>query len=112
MGIGPVFAIPMVLQNAGLSIEDVDLYEVSLTIYQKIHAQSRHIQINEAFASQYAYCIRELGLNPEKVNVNGGAIAFGHPLDEYNSRVIFLIHHADSNCLDHVAPVRDKLSQD
>jgi acetyl-CoA acyltransferase 1 len=41
------------------------------------------MQINEAFASQYIYCIRELGLNPEKVNVNGGAIAFGHPLDEY-----------------------------
>jgi acetyl-CoA acetyltransferase family protein len=63
MGIGPVFAIPMVLQNAGLRTEDVDLYE-----------------INEAFASQYVYCIRELGLDSEKVNVNGGAIAFGHPL--------------------------------
>ncbi|KAG1800981.1 Thiolase, N-terminal domain-containing protein [Suillus plorans] len=71
MGIGPVFAIPMVLQKAGLSIEDVDLYE-----------------INEAFASQYVYCIRELGLNPEKVNVNGGAIAFGHPLGCTGARQI------------------------
>lgn len=40
------------------------------------------LQINEAFASQYVYCIQELGLDPNKVNVNGGAIAFGHPLDE------------------------------
>lgn len=102
----------MVLQNAGLSIEDVDLYEVSLTACQEMHAQSRHIQINEAFASQYVYCIRELGLNPEKVNVNGGAIAFGHPLDESNPCVVYLLHQADVNCLDHVAPVRDRLSQD
>ncbi|KAG1749831.1 Thiolase, N-terminal domain-containing protein [Suillus paluster] len=71
MGIGPVYAIPMVLRNAGLSTEDVDLYE-----------------INEAFASQYVYCIRELGLNPEKVNVNGGAIAFGHPLGCTGARQI------------------------
>ncbi|KAH7929341.1 thiolase [Leucogyrophana mollusca] len=63
MGIGPVFAIRMVLKNSGLTQDDVDLYE-----------------INEAFASQYVYSIQELGLDPEKVNVNGGAIAFGHPL--------------------------------
>ncbi|EGN97625.1 hypothetical protein SERLA73DRAFT_110931 [Serpula lacrymans var. lacrymans S7.3] len=63
MGIGPIFAIPLVLKHCGLSQEDVDLFE-----------------INEAFASQCLYCIRELGINPEKVNVNGGAIAFGHPL--------------------------------
>jgi hypothetical protein len=42
-------------------------------------------QINEAFASMYVYCVRKLGLDVEKVNVNGGAIAFGHPLDEYTS---------------------------
>ena len=42
-----------------------------------------YVQINEAFASQYVYCIQELGLDPEKVNVNGGAIAFGHPLDTF-----------------------------
>ncbi|KAH7912993.1 Thiolase, N-terminal domain-containing protein [Hygrophoropsis aurantiaca] len=71
MGIGPVFAIPMVLKNCGLTKEDVDIYE-----------------INEAFASQYVYSIQELGLDPEKVNVNGGAIAFGHPLGCTGARQI------------------------
>lgn len=63
MGIGPVVAIPKALKLAGISVEDVDLFE-----------------LNEAFASQSIAVIRELGLNPEKVNVNGGAIALGHPL--------------------------------
>jgi acetyl-CoA acyltransferase len=63
MGVGPVVAIPKALQKAGLSIDDIDLFEV-----------------NEAFASQAFYVVRELGLDPEKVNVNGGAIALGHPL--------------------------------
>lgn len=63
MGVGPVVAIPKALQKAGLSIDDIDLFE-----------------INEAFASQAAFVVRELGLDPDKVNVNGGAIALGHPL--------------------------------
>ncbi|MNM96535.1 3-ketoacyl-CoA thiolase [compost metagenome] len=63
MGIGPVKAIPKVLSQAGIFIEDVSLFE-----------------INEAFASQCIHVIRELGLNEDKVNVNGGAIALGHPL--------------------------------
>ena len=63
MGIGPWKAIPVALQKAGISKEDVDVYE-----------------INEAFASQCVWCVRELGLDPKKVNPNGGAIAFGHPL--------------------------------
>ncbi|SCW36321.1 acetyl-CoA acyltransferase [Paenibacillus tianmuensis] len=63
MGVGPVEAIPKALQMAGLSIGDVDLFE-----------------INEAFASQCVHIIRQLGLDEEKVNVNGGAIALGHPL--------------------------------
>ncbi|KAH9942932.1 3-ketoacyl-CoA thiolase [Amylocystis lapponica] len=63
MGIGPTYAIPMVLEQAGIAKDDVDLFE-----------------INEAFASMYVYCVRKLGLDIEKVNVNGGAIAFGHPL--------------------------------
>jgi acetyl-CoA acyltransferase len=63
MGIGPAVAIPAALEKAGIGIEDVDLFE-----------------INEAFASQSVYCVRELGIDPEKVNVNGGAIALGHPL--------------------------------
>ncbi len=63
MGIGPAKAIPAALEKAGLSISDIDLFE-----------------INEAFASQAVYCTRELGLDMDKVNVNGGAIALGHPL--------------------------------
>jgi len=63
MGVAPVYAIPKVLEKAGIKKEDVDLYE-----------------INEAFGSMYAYCVETLGLDIEKVNVNGGAIALGHPL--------------------------------
>ncbi len=63
MGIGPARAIPKAVEAAGLKLEDIGLFE-----------------INEAFASQAAYCVRDLGLDPEKVNVNGGAIALGHPL--------------------------------
>ncbi len=63
MGIGPIVAIPKALAKAGISIADVDLFE-----------------LNEAFAAQSLACVRTLGLNPEKVNVNGGAIALGHPL--------------------------------
>ncbi|KAG8530996.1 uncharacterized protein KY384_004353 [Bacidia gigantensis] len=63
MGIGPWKAIPVALQKARISKEEVDIYE-----------------INEAFASQCLWCIRELGLDEKKVNPNGGAIAFGHPL--------------------------------
>ncbi|KAJ3553290.1 hypothetical protein NP233_g12680 [Leucocoprinus birnbaumii] len=65
MGIGPIYAIPKALSLAGITIDDVDLFE-----------------INEAFASQCVYCVKALKLPAEKVNVNGGAIAFGHPLDE------------------------------
>jgi acetyl-CoA acyltransferase len=63
MGIGPIKAIPKVLQQAGLHLQDIDL-----------------IELNEAFASQSLAVIRSLGLNPDIVNVNGGAIALGHPL--------------------------------
>lgn len=63
MGIGPVYAIPKALEKANMKLSDVDL-----------------IELNEAFASQSLAVIRELGLNPEIVNVNGGAIALGHPL--------------------------------
>ena len=63
MGIGPAKAIPAALEKANLSVEDIDLFE-----------------INEAFASQAVYCVRELGIDVGKVNVNGGAIALGHPL--------------------------------
>jgi acetyl-CoA acyltransferase len=63
MGIGPVEAIPKVLKQAGLTLENIDL-----------------IELNEAFAAQSIAVIRQLGLDPSKVNVNGGAIALGHPL--------------------------------
>ncbi|MBP7555562.1 MAG: acetyl-CoA C-acyltransferase [Chitinophagaceae bacterium] len=63
MGIGPVAAIPKVLKQSGMSLGDIDL-----------------IELNEAFASQSLAVIREAGLDPEKVNINGGAIALGHPL--------------------------------
>lgn len=63
MGIGPVKAIPKALQQAGMTKEQIDL-----------------IELNEAFASQSLAVTRELNLNPEIINVNGGAIALGHPL--------------------------------
>ncbi len=63
MGIGPVFAIPKALEKAGLKMNDIDL-----------------IELNEAFASQSLAVVRELGINQELVNVNGGAISLGHPL--------------------------------
>jgi acetyl-CoA acyltransferase len=63
MGVGPIHAIPKALKLAGLKLEDIGL-----------------IELNEAFAAQALAVIRELGLDPEKVNVNGGAIALGHPL--------------------------------
>ena len=63
MGIGPVYAIPKVLKLAGLSLEDIDLFE-----------------LNEAFAAQSLAVLKVLGIDPGRVNVNGGAIALGHPL--------------------------------
>ena len=63
MGIGPVKAIPKALKQAGLTLNDIDL-----------------IELNEAFASQALAVTRELHINPEIINVNGGAIALGHPL--------------------------------
>ncbi len=63
MGIGPSLAIPGVLEKTGFKLEDIGL-----------------VELNEAFASQAIYCIRKVGLNPDIVNVNGGAIALGHPL--------------------------------
>ncbi|CAM4474578.1 acetyl-CoA C-acyltransferase [Paenibacillus phoenicis] len=76
MGVGPVKAIPKALAAAGITLDDVDLFE-----------------INEAFASQCIHVIRELGLDENKVNVNGGAIALGHPLGCTGTKLsISLIH--------------------
>jgi acetyl-CoA C-acetyltransferase len=71
MGIGPVFAIPKLLARAGLTIDDIGLFE-----------------INEAFASQAIYCQRKLEIDPAKLNVNGGAIALGHPFGMSGSRLV------------------------
>jgi acetyl-CoA C-acetyltransferase len=71
MGIGPVFAIPKLLDRAGLKIEDIGLFE-----------------INEAFASQAVYCQKKLEIDPDKLNVNGGGIAIGHPFGMTGSRLV------------------------
>jgi acetyl-CoA C-acetyltransferase len=71
MGIGPIFAIPKLLERTGLKIDDIGLWE-----------------INEAFASQAVYCQRKLGIDPEKLNVNGGGIAIGHPFGMTGSRLV------------------------
>ncbi|WP_134703876.1 thiolase family protein [Ammoniphilus sp. YIM 78166] len=71
MGIGPVVAIRKLLAEVGMTVDDIDLFEV-----------------NEAFASQSLACIRELGLPMDRTNVNGGAIAFGHPLGMSGARLV------------------------
>jgi 3-oxoadipyl-CoA thiolase len=76
MGLGPIPASRKALQRAGLTIGDLDL-----------------IELNEAFASQSLQCIRELGLDQEKVNVNGGAIAIGHPLGCSGARLVTTLLH-------------------
>ncbi len=76
MGIGPVPAVRKALQRAGLTVADLDL-----------------IELNEAFASQALACIRDLGLDPAKVNVNGGAIALGHPLGASGARITTTLLH-------------------
>src|SRR5439155_17594938 len=70
MGIGPVFAVPKLLKRAGLKVEDVGLWE-----------------LNEAFAVQVIYCRDRLGIPDERLNVNGGAIAVGHPYGTSGARL-------------------------
>lgn len=76
MGIGPVEAIPLALERAGITTDDVDLFE-----------------LNEAFGSQADYCVEKLELNRDIVNVNGGAIAIGHPLGMTGARLTVSIIH-------------------
>ena len=76
MGTGPIHATKKLFQRTGLSLEDIDLFE-----------------LNEAFAAQSIACIRDLKVDPAKVNVNGGAIAMGHPLGCSGARIaVTLIH--------------------
>jgi acetyl-CoA acyltransferase 2 len=76
MGIGPVEAIREALKAAGLTLKDMDI-----------------VEINEAFAAQYLSCEKELGLDREKTNVNGGAIAIGHPLGASGGRILAHLTH-------------------
>jgi 3-oxoadipyl-CoA thiolase len=79
MGIGPIYATRKALGRAGLTVDDLDL-----------------VELNEAFAAQSLACIRELGLDPSIVNVNGGAIALGHPLGCSGARILTsLVHEMD-----------------
>ncbi len=71
MGIGPVFAVPKLLKRHGLKVDDIDLWE-----------------LNEAFAVQVVYCRDRLGIDPNKLNVNGGSIAIGHPFGMTGSRMV------------------------
>ncbi|WP_291519366.1 acetyl-CoA C-acyltransferase [Acidovorax sp.] len=71
MGIGPVFAVPKLLARHGLTVQDIDLWEM-----------------NEAFASQALYCQRRLGIPSDRLNVNGGAIAIGHPFGMTGARLV------------------------
>lgn len=77
MGIGPIPAVKKVLAKTGLTVEDIDV-----------------VELNEAFAAQSLACIRELGLDPARVNVNGGAIALGHPIGCSGARIVATLAHA------------------
>jgi 3-oxoadipyl-CoA thiolase len=76
MGVGPVPAVRLALKRAALDIDDIDL-----------------IELNEAFASQALACVRELRMSPDRVNVNGGAIALGHPLGASGARIVTTLVH-------------------
>lgn len=76
MGVGPIWAIPKALEKAGLNKEDISVFE-----------------LNEAFASQSLAIVRELGLDPAKVNPNGGAIALGHPLGCTGAKLAVQVIH-------------------
>ena len=76
MGIGPIPAVQRLLARTGVELGEIDL-----------------VELNEAFASQSVAVIRELGLDPEKVNVNGGAIAIGHPLGMSGARLVVTLLH-------------------
>ncbi|MFA6690989.1 MAG: acetyl-CoA C-acetyltransferase [Saccharofermentanales bacterium] len=76
MGMGPYYAVSKLMEKSGLTVDDIDLFE-----------------LNEAFAAQAIPSVRELGLDSEKVNVNGGAIALGHPIGASGARVLVTLVH-------------------
>src|SRR5438270_1791130 len=75
-GTGPIEAVPKALKRAGITLDDVDL-----------------VELNEAFAAMTVACVRELGLDPERVNVNGGAVALGHPIGATGARLLVTLLH-------------------
>jgi acetyl-CoA acyltransferase len=77
MGIGPVHAVPKALKQAGLTLDEIDL-----------------IELNEAFAAQSLAVMQELDLDPDKVNINGGAIALGHPLGCTGAKLTATLLHS------------------
>lgn len=96
MGVGPAVAIPAAVKAAGLELDDIDLFEINevlnfvrLNLISFLSFLLKALFLNyaivllylvQAFASQFVYCRNKLGLDPEKINVNGGAMAIGHPL--------------------------------
>src|SRR6266404_25343 len=76
MGIGPVFAVPKLLEHAGMKLQDIDV-----------------VELNEAFASQVVYCRERLGIDPERLNPNGGSISIGHPYGMTGSRMTGTLLH-------------------
>nr|CAB3451503.1 unnamed protein product [Digitaria exilis] len=93
MGVGPAVAIPAAVKAAGLEIQDIDLFE-----------------LNEAFASQFVYCCNKLGLDRSKVNVNGGAIALGHPLGATGSGMGAAAVFERGDAVDELSNVRNMQS--
>jgi acetyl-CoA acetyltransferase family protein len=77
MGIGPIPAVRKAVERAGLGLDAIDLFE-----------------LNEAFAAQSLAVVRELGIDPQKVNVNGGAIALGHPIGASGARILATLVYA------------------
>ena len=73
---GPVVAVPKALKLAGLTLEHIDL-----------------VELNEAFAAQVLACLKELPIDPDRLNVNGGAIALGHPIGSSGARIIVTLLH-------------------
>ena len=76
MGVGPIPAVHKLLDRTGVAVGEIDL-----------------VELNEAFASQSVAVVRELGIDPERVNVNGGAIAIGHPLGMSGARLVVSLLH-------------------
>ncbi|KAF7150739.1 hypothetical protein RHSIM_Rhsim02G0053400 [Rhododendron simsii] len=93
MGVGPAAAIPAAVKAAGLELDDIDLFEIN-EFLNLISATVPIVMLfPQAFASQFVYCRKKLDLDPEKINVNGGAMAIGHPLGATGARCVATLLH-------------------